>query len=144
MSEHPAADAVESSRLADRKLARLPRGRRPVVFLDRDGTLNEELGYIFNVDDLVLLPDVSASVAMLNRAQVACVVVTNQSGPARGFFSEEHVKKLNERLVRLLAEDGARVDAVYYCPHHPQGVVEQYAIHCQCRKPAPGMIERAY
>ncbi len=144
MSEHPLSDSPESRRQSEEKSARPSGGRRPVVFVDRDGTLNEELGYIFNVDDLVLLPGASESVATLNQARIACIVVTNQSGPARGFYPEEHVRKLNGRLVRLLAEAGAQVDAVYYCPHHPEGVVEQYAIACQCRKPAAGMIVRAF
>ena len=144
MSEQEPADSVGSNRLPERNPGTTPGMRRPVVFFDRDGTLNEELGYIFNVDDLALLPDACACVAKLNRARVACVLVTNQSGPARGFYSEQHVIKLNERLLRLLAEEGARLDAVYYCPHHAEGVVEQYAINCQCRKPAPGMITRAF
>jgi len=140
MSDHPTGNSPESAPRKDKKPERALGGRRPVVFLDRDGTLNEELGYIFNVDDLALLPDALKSVVDLNHAGVACIVVTNQSGPARGFYSEEHVRKLNDRLVRLLAEGGAHVDAVYYCPHHAEGVVAEYAIACECRKPKPGMI----
>lgn len=145
MSEHAAepAPGTPGSRRRENQEP-LQGARRPVVFVDRDGTLNEELGYIFNVDDLVLLPGAAEAVVRLNGAGVACIVVTNQSGPARGFYAEEHVQKLNERLARLLAEQGAVLDGVYYCPHHAEGVVEQYAIACDCRKPATGMLARAF
>ncbi|HEY9871227.1 MAG TPA: HAD family hydrolase [Candidatus Obscuribacterales bacterium] len=145
MSEH-AAEFTPGSPGARRREKEEPlsSARRPVVFVDRDGTLNEELGYIFNVDDLVLLPGAAEAVIRLNGAGVACIVVTNQSGPARGFYSEAHVQKLNERLARLLAEQGAVLDGVYYCPHHADGVVEEYAIACDCRKPATGMLARAF
>ncbi len=118
--------------------------RRPVVFLDRDGTLNVEVGYIYDVNDLVLLPEAAQAVTALNKAGLAAVLVTNQSGPARGFYPESHVRALNQRLASLLAEQGARLDALYYCPHHAQGSVPEYAIKCTCRKPATGLIERAF
>ena len=119
-------------------------GKRPVVFLDRDGTLNVEAGYLRNISDLVLLPGAAQALTLLNRANVAAVLVTNQSGPARGLYPEWHVQKLNDRLCALLDEGGAVLDAVYYCPHHPQGVVPEYAINCSCRKPKIGLIERAF
>src|SRR5581483_168875 len=93
----------------------------PVVFLDRDGTLNEEIGYIHNVDHLQLIPGAAKAIIRLNQAGVAAVLVTNQSGAARGYYEEEHILNLNKRLVELLNKEGARLDAVYYCPHLPDG-----------------------
>lgn len=117
---------------------------KPVVFLDRDGVLNEEVGYIRHLDDLRLMPDAAEAVVRLNRLGIACIVVTNQSGPARGYYGEEHVRSLNARLADLLSSRGARLDAIYYCPHHAAGIVPEYAFACACRKPAPGMIEQAF
>lgn len=120
------------------------RAGRPVVFLDRDGTLNVEFGYIRDVDQLILLPDAAEAVKLLNQAAVATVVVTNQSGIARGFYPESHVQAVNSRLLELLAAGGAEVDKLYYCPHHKDGVVKEFAIACRCRKPEVGMVERAF
>jgi D-glycero-D-manno-heptose 1,7-bisphosphate phosphatase len=116
----------------------------PVVFLDRDGTLNEEIGYIHNVDHLQLIPGAAEAIIRLNKAGVAAVLVTNQSGAARGYYEEEHIINLNKRLVDLLDKQGAHLDAVYYCPHLPDGVVEKYTSVCQCRKPEPGMVAQAF
>lgn len=119
-------------------------GNRPVVFLDRDGTLNVERGYIENLNDLKLLPDAALAVARLNDAGVAVIVITNQSGPARGLYPESHVQDLHRNLEGQLARENALLDAIYYCPHHVKGVVEQYSFACDCRKPKTGMIDRAY
>lgn len=116
---------------------------RPVVFLDRDGTLNEEVGYIHNVSDLNLIKGAAAAVKKLNDAGVAAVLATNQSGVARGYYPEEHIHKLHERLVSLLAQGGAKLDALYYCPHLPEGSVAPFNCICECRKPEPGMVTRA-
>ncbi len=115
----------------------------PVVFFDRDGTLNFEVGAIRDLAEMRLIPGASEAMARLNRANVICVVVTNQSGPARGYFPESHVVALNNHLIALLAAEGAVVDAIYYCPHLELGVVPEYSIICPCRKPKPGLIERA-
>src|SRR5579883_138359 len=117
---------------------------RPVVFLDRDGTLNEEIGYIHDVSMLNLINGAAESVKKLNEANVAAVLVSNQTGAARGFYSEEHIKKLNERLVALLEQKGARLDALYYCPHLESGKVKEFSIACDCRKPEPGLVKRAF
>jgi D-glycero-D-manno-heptose 1,7-bisphosphate phosphatase len=117
---------------------------RPVVFFDRDGTLNEEVGYIRALEDLQLISGAAAAVRKLNEAHVAVVLVTNQTGAARGYYEEEHIHALNDRLERLLAEDGARLDAVYYCPHLPEATVSQYALRCQCRKPEAGLVTQAF
>lgn len=116
---------------------------RPVVFLDRDGTLNEEVGYIREVSNLNLIAGAADAVKRLNAAGVAAVLTTNQSGVARGYYSEDHIHQLHERLTKLLDEHGAKLDAVYYCPHLPEGVVEPFNCVCQCRKPEPGMVELA-
>lgn len=117
---------------------------RPVVFLDRDGTLNVEAGYLHDLNQLQLLPGAAEAVCRLNTKGIAAIVVTNQSGPARGLFPESHVQNLNARLTTLLKEQQALLDCVYYCPHHAQGVVKEYAIACLCRKPQTGLIERAF
>ena len=117
---------------------------RPVVFMDRDGTLNVEAGYIRDLDNLVLIDGAAEAVKRLNAAGIAAVLITNQSGPARGYYPESHVLDLNKRLLKLLADDGAHLDAVYYCPHLPDGVVEEYTMSCSCRKPEIGLVEKAY
>jgi D-glycero-D-manno-heptose 1,7-bisphosphate phosphatase len=116
---------------------------RPVVFLDRDGTLNEEVGYIRDISRLTLIKNAASAVRQLNRAGVAAVLVTNQSGAARGYFAEEHIWNLNRRLLDLLNAEGAHLDAIYYCPHLAEGIVEPLSFACHCRKPEPGMINQA-
>jgi D-glycero-D-manno-heptose 1,7-bisphosphate phosphatase len=118
-------------------------GYKPVVFLDRDGTLNEEKSYIRELNDLHLIPGAAESVAKLNQAGIAAILVTNQTGAAREFYPESHIQDLNQRLVNLLAEGGAKLDAVYYCPHLAASKLEQYALECDCRKPRTGMIDKA-
>lgn len=114
------------------------------VFLDRDGTLNEEMGYIRNVADLRLMPGVAQAVKQLNNAGILAILTTNQTGPARGFYDEAHVQALNHRVVELLHDEAdAHLDAVYYCPHLEKGCVPDYAIACDCRKPAIGMVQQA-
>lgn len=116
---------------------------RRAVFLDRDGTLNEQRGYINHLDRFVLLPGAGRAVARLNRAGLAVVVASNQSGVARGYFPEELVGQVHQKMVALLARSGAVLDGVYYCPHHPRGEVETYRRECDCRKPKPGLLLRA-
>lgn len=116
----------------------------PVVFLDRDGTLNEEIGYIRDVSKLVLIPGAAEAVKRLNRSGVAAVLVTNQTGAARGYYPEQHIRDLNERLMSLLESEGASLDATYYCPHLPEGSVSEFAQECECRKPLAGMVEKAF
>ena len=123
------------------------RSLRPVVFLDRDGTLNIEAGYIRDVQNLNLIQGAGEAVKKMNDAGIVCVLTTNQTGPARGYYPESHIHALHERLIKLLAEHGAKLDAIYYCPHlSPEegGKEAPYNIACDCRKPGPGMIERAF
>jgi D-glycero-D-manno-heptose 1,7-bisphosphate phosphatase len=115
---------------------------RPALFLDRDGTLVEEVPYLHDPARVVLLPGVGA-LAAAAAAGYALVVVTNQAGVARGLYDEAAVAAVHRRLGKLLATAGVRLDAVLHCPHHPQGTVPGYARACRCRKPGPGMLEAA-
>jgi len=116
---------------------------RPAVFFDRDGTICEEVGYLSSPDQLVLIEGAAEGIRDLNSAGILVVITTNQSGVARGYFPEDVVEAVHERMRKLLSAQGARVDAIYYCPHHPEGIVGALRIDCQCRKPKPGMIHRA-
>lgn len=116
---------------------------RQAVFLDRDGTVNVEMDFLSRPGDLRLIDGAAEAVAALNKAGLAVVVVTNQSGLARGLFSFDDLAKIHQRLEYILAEKGARVDAFYFCPHHPDGTVENLAVDCDCRKPAPGLFQKA-
>ena len=118
--------------------------KRPVVFIDRDGTLNVEAGYIRELENLRLIEGAARSVERLNQAGVAAILVTNQTGAARGYYDEDHIKALNARLVALLEAEGAFLDDVFYCPHLAEGVVPEYSEVCDCRKPAIGLVEQAY
>src|SRR5262249_23910367 len=100
---------------------------RPVVFLDRDGTLNEEVGYIRDLSKLVLIDGAADAVRRLNESKVAAVLITNQSGAARGYYPEDHIRALNSRLLELLKRQDAWLDDMYYCPHLPDGTVVPYA-----------------
>lgn len=113
------------------------------VFLDRDGTLIEDTGYPHKISQVRFMPGAAEAIRLFKTNGYKVVVVTNQAGVARGYFTEEAVKEVNEYLVCTLSAQGATVDAVYYCPHHAEGTVEQYRNECHCRKPNPGMIEQA-
>jgi len=116
---------------------------RRAVFLDRDGTMIEDVGYLDAIARVAFYPWTIDAIKALNRAQLAVVVVTNQSGVARGYFSESLVEATHRHMSARLEAAHARVDAYYYCPHHPGGTVGAYARACDCRKPATGLIERA-
>lgn len=114
-----------------------------IVFLDRDGTINEEVEYLHRPSDLVILPGVSAALKRLKEQGFRLVVVTNQAGVARGYYSESDVEELHEYMNRLLAKDGAEIDRYFYCPHHPVHGIGDYKQPCHCRKPDIGMFEMA-
>jgi D-glycero-D-manno-heptose 1,7-bisphosphate phosphatase len=116
---------------------------KPAIFLDRDGTINEEMGYINHPDRFKIFSFVANSIKIFNRLGFKVIVVTNQSGIARGYFDERLLKVLHEHLRTYLIENSAQIDAIYYCPHHPTEGIEKYKLDCSCRKPKPGMIEQA-
>lgn len=109
---------------------------RRAVFLDRDGTICEEMGYLNHVSRFHLFPFSAAAIRRMNEAGLPVVVLTNQSGVSRDFFPESLVERIHEQMAGELASGGARVDAIYYCPHKSDD-------NCECRKPRPGMLERA-
>lgn len=106
------------------------------VFLDRDGTINIDTGYLADPEQVRLIDGAAAAIKKLNEAGIKVIVVSNQSGVGRGFFTNADAVKVNERLVGLLAAEGARVDGIYYCPHLPDD-------GCRCRKPATGLVDDA-
>jgi D-glycero-D-manno-heptose 1,7-bisphosphate phosphatase len=106
------------------------------VFLDRDGTIAEEVGYANHISRFQIYPFAPAAIRRLNEAQIPVIVVTNQSGVSRGYFPETLVEQIHKKMICELASAGAHVDGIYYCPH-------QRADACECRKPLPGMLERA-
>ena len=117
--------------------------RRPAAFLDRDGVINIDHGYTHRIEDLVFVDGAATAIRALNAAGYYTIVVSNQAGIARGYYNETQARAFNDRMRAGLMADGARLDAVYFCPHHPLGTVERYAIDCACRKPAAGLLEHA-
>lgn len=115
----------------------------PAVFLDRDGTVNEQMGYINHVARFVLLPRTAEAIQMLKRSGYLVIVVSNQSGVARGYFPVQLVEKVHRRMQAQLAQQGAAVDGIYFCPHHPRGSVDEFRVDCGCRKPKAGLIAQA-
>jgi len=106
------------------------------VFLDRDGTINEEVGYVNHVGRFWLLPRVGEAIRLLNQHEFKTVVITNQSGAARGYFVESLIHEVHQKMRTLLSKEGAHLDGIFYCPHHPDQ-------KCHCRKPETGLIEEA-
>lgn len=116
---------------------------RSAVFLDRDGTLIEDVGYLSSISQIKVLPRVVDGLKLLKSMGYLLIVVTNQSGVARGFFSEGFVLNVHDILGRLFKDNGVTIDAFYYCPHHPTEGLPPYNVNCDCRKPKTGMIKRA-
>lgn len=115
----------------------------PTIFIDRDGTINKEAGYINHVDNFELYPFAAQAIRLLNEHNFLVVVITNQAGVARGYFPESLLKDVHGKMTNELEAQGAHIDGLYYCPHHPASKDPKLAIECNCRKPAPGMIEQA-
>lgn len=113
------------------------------VFLDRDGTINEEVNYLGHPDQLQLIPGAAEAIRQLNLHQIPVIVITNQAGVARGYFTEAQVSIVHTVLDKMLAVKGAKIDSYYYCPHHPTAGIGSYQIACNCRKPQPGMLNQA-
>ncbi|PYT05227.1 MAG: D,D-heptose 1,7-bisphosphate phosphatase [Acidobacteria bacterium] len=118
-------------------------GARRAVFIDRDGTISEEVGYVNHVSRYQVFPFAAEAVRSLNAAGWLAILVTNQAGVARGYFKEELVGEVHKVLTDELERGGARLDAIYYCPHHPNVGEPPYRFDCDCRKPRPGLIHRA-
>lgn len=114
-----------------------------VVFLDRDGTINVEKNYLYKPEELEFIAGAPEAIRLLNESGYKVVVVTNQAGVARGYYTEEDVKRLHDHMNARLAEFGAHVDAFFYCPHHPEHGVGKYKVECDCRKPKIGMFLQA-
>lgn len=114
-----------------------------VCFLDRDGVLIKEECYLSDPDHVNLIPGAAASINRLHALGYLCIVITNQAGVARGYYSEESIGLVHAKIDTLLAEENASIDAYYYCPHHAEGKVAEYTKVCECRKPAPGMVNKA-
>lgn len=117
--------------------------QRRALFLDRDGTLVHPRHYPSTPEDLILYDGIGEQLRVLQTAGFQLVVITNQAGIARGYFTEHALLRMHEHLERELARFDVHIDGIYYCPHHPQGVIPELAITCECRKPQPGMLLRA-
>lgn len=116
---------------------------RPAAFLDRDGVLNVDTGYIYRMESFIWIEGAKEAVRLLNQRGYWVFVVTNQSGVARGYCQEADVQRLHDWINEDLSRIDAHIDAFYYCPHHPEALIESYRQVCDCRKPAPGMILKA-
>ena len=116
---------------------------KPAVFIDRDGTIIEEAGYLDRLDRIVFFPYAVDAVRLLKRAGFPVVVVTNQAGIGRGFFVEQFVHDTHAAIAARFAEAGVVIDGFYFCPHHPDAIVPEYRMTCDCRKPAAGMLRKA-
>ncbi|EML9902069.1 D-glycero-beta-D-manno-heptose 1,7-bisphosphate 7-phosphatase [Morganella morganii] len=112
----------------------------PAVFLDRDGTINADTGYLHEIDDFQFIENAIEAMQAIKQMGYALIIVTNQSGIARGMFTEDQFMHLTEWMDWSLADRGVDLDGIYYCPHHPEGTVEEFRQVCNCRKPAPGML----
>ena len=116
---------------------------KPAVFFDRDGVLNKDIGYLHKIEDFSWLDGAVEAIKYCNDHGYWAFVVTNQSGIARGYYTEADVQLLHKEVNALLRAKGAHVDAFFYCPHHPQGIIELYRKKCSCRKPGTEMIRQA-
>src|SRR3972149_239759 len=117
--------------------------KKKAVFLARRGPMVVHEPYLSSPDQLKLLPNAAEGIRLFKESGYLVIVITNQSGIARGFFDEEHLVLIHKKLMRMLEEEGITIDDIYYCPHHTEGVVEQYALDCDCRKPKPKMLLNA-
>ncbi len=113
------------------------------VFLDRDGTINEDVGYLSRLEDLKIYENAAEAIRLIKQKGFLAIVITNQSGVARGFFSEDFIVTVHNKINEYLKAHGTSLDALYYCPHHPRYGNEQYRKECSCRKPQPGLLIKA-
>lgn len=117
--------------------------KKAAVFLDRDGTINEQMGYINHLSRFHLLPGVADAIRLLNDHSIPVFVVTNQSGLARGYFPAALLVAVHDAMTERLQASGAKLDGIYVCPHHPEAKEERYRLDCPCRKPKPGLFRQA-
>lgn len=113
------------------------------IFFDRDGTLNTEVDYLSRPEELALIPNAARAIREANALGIKVFVITNQSGIARGLFTEADLGKIHHHFIKLLAAEGAKIDKIYYCPHHSEYGNPPYRVLCTCRKPKTGMLEQA-
>lgn len=127
--------------------ARNLKQKQRAVFLDRDGTINKYVGFLHSPEQLELLPGAAEAIKQINQSGYLCIVVTNQPVIARGEVTIEGLQQIHNKLETLLGEQGAYLDAIYYCPHHPdkgfEGEIKELKVDCDCRKPKPGMLLKA-
>ncbi len=114
-----------------------------IVFLDRDGTINVEKNYLFRKEDFQFIPGAIEAIRLLNRNNYKVIVVTNQAGIARGYYTEEDVIKLHQYINTVLSKYDAYIDSFFYCPHHPSNGIGDYKVECHCRKPNTGLFRQS-
>ena len=117
--------------------------KKPAVFIDRDGTINEQRGYINHLSRFELLPGVIDAVKLLNKNNFFAIIVTNQSGVAFGYYPVSLVHQVHQLMTKSLEREGATIDGIFYCPHHPKGTVPEFTADCDCRKPKTGLVSLA-
>ena len=117
--------------------------KKKAVFLDRDGTIVVHEPYLSSPEQLQLLPNAAEGIRLFKKSGYLVIVITNQSGIARGFFNEERLAVIHKKLMSMLKSEGIEIDDIYYCPHHAEGIVESYKVDCDCRKPKPKMLLNA-
>ncbi len=116
--------------------------KNKAVFLDRDGVINEDKGYVHRIEDFKIYPEVFPALKKLQEAGYKLLIVTNQSGIALDYYTEEDFKKLTDYMLKVFEKEGIHIDKVYYCPHHENGTNPKYTLKCECRKPESGMIRK--
>ncbi|MBW1796907.1 MAG: HAD family hydrolase [Deltaproteobacteria bacterium] len=117
--------------------------KMPAVFMDRDGTINEQRGYINHINRFILIPGTAGAIRLLNKHQYLAIIVSNQSGVARGYFPLQLVEDVHSNMRELLKKEDAVIDGIFFCPHYRTGVVSEYAVDCDCRKPRTDLIKSA-
>lgn len=117
--------------------------RKPTVFIDRDGTINKDAGYINSLDNFEVYPFAPQAIKLLKDNGYLVVVITNQAGVAKGIFTEEFLEKVHTKMRKILQQNGTDIDGIFYCPHYKGAKIQEYDIDCECRKPKTKMIEDA-
>jgi len=117
--------------------------KRPAIFIDRDGTVNEQRGYINHLSRFIILPGTAEAFRILNQEGFLAIIVSNQSGVARGYFPIELIYNLHSLMKETLLKEGAFIDGIFFCPHYSKGSIPEYSFECDCRKPKTGLIDQA-